>query len=622
MPSTYTTNNGIELPATGEQSGTWGDTVNTNMSIVDRLVTGVGTITLSGTTHTLTTTSGTLSDGMYRVLVFSGSPSGTNTVTISPNTQQKYYIVKNSSGQSVVLTQGSGGNVTVANGDVKIVYANGGGASAAVVDLTADLAMSSVNITGGTIDGSVIGGTSAAAGTFTTATVGAGLVGTPALTTAGDTNTGLYFPAADTIAATTGGTERMRITSGGLVGIGTSSPNSNAVLTNNGNIAIAAPTRNQATSNQVGVWTSDDPADNGRAAITIATVAGGSSSNSYISFTTNNYGVDRAERMRIDNAGNVGIATTSPSSFGKFAVQGASTTRAFYADALAQPVARYDDNSFVSNGLTIRNTGVSGSNQGIGLLFQLGAGGTAVDSGAIQIRSEADYSTAANQDAAMAFFTAANGTNSERVRIDSSGNVGIGTSAPVDLLQVNRGSGSGITSGISLSTAAGGVGDGSYLKWTGAGTTEKIARIDGVQEGTDVGSIRFNTGNGADDFTERVRIESTGRLKVSYASNGVVTALTDGATITPDFNAANNYSLTIGGARTLANPTNLTAGQSGAIVITQDGTGGRTLAFGTYWKFPGGTTPTLTTTASAVDVLVYYVESTTRITATMLNDVK
>lgn len=171
MPSTYTTNNGIELPATGEQSGTWGDTVNTNMSIVDRLVTGVGTITLSGTTHTLTTTSGTLSDGMYRVLVFSGSPSGTNTVTISPNTQQKYYIVKNSSGQSVVLTQGSGGNVTVANGDVKIVYANGGGASAAVVDLTADLAMSSVNITGGTIDGSVIGGSSAAAGTFTTATV-------------------------------------------------------------------------------------------------------------------------------------------------------------------------------------------------------------------------------------------------------------------------------------------------------------------------------------------------------------------------------------------------------------------------------------------------------------------
>ena len=146
----------------------------------------------------------------------------------------------------------------------------------------------------------------------------------------------------------------------------------------------------------------------------------------------------------------------------------------------------------------------------------------------------------------------------------------------------------------------------------------------GPSDGVTIAAAASNSGGAGAALTwlPRLSIESTGRLKVSYASNGVVTALTDGATITPDFNAANNYSLTIGGARTLANPTNLTAGQSGAIVITQDGTGGRTLAFGTYWKFPGGTTPTLTTTASAVDVLVYYVESTTRITATMLNDVK
>lgn len=109
----------------------------------------------------------------------------------------------------------------------------------------------------------------------------------------------------------TNATERMRITSSGTVGIGTSSPNSNAVLTVNGNIAVAAPTRNQATSNQLGVWTSDDPADNGRATITIATVAGGSSSSSYIAFTTNNYGVDRNERMRIDSAGNVRIGTAA-----------------------------------------------------------------------------------------------------------------------------------------------------------------------------------------------------------------------------------------------------------------------------------------------------------------------
>ena len=106
------------------------------------------------------------------------------------------------------------------------------------------------------------------------------------------------------------------------------------------------------------------------------------------------------------------------------------------------------------------------------------------------------------------------------------------------------------------------------------------------------------------------------------AQRGSITALTDGATITPDLAAANNYSVTLGGNRTLANPTNQTAGQSGVIVITQDGTGGRTLAFGSNWKFPGGTAPTLTTAASAVDVLAYYVESATRITARLIADVK
>jgi len=105
------------------------------------------------------------------------------------------------------------------------------------------------------------------------------------------------------------------------------------------------------------------------------------------------------------------------------------------------------------------------------------------------------------------------------------------------------------------------------------------------------------------------------------AQRGAVVALTDGATITPDFSLANNFSVTLGGSRTLANPTNLTAGQSGVITITQDATGSRALAFGSQWKFPGGTTPTLTTTANAVDDLVYFVESSTRIAARLIGAV-
>jgi hypothetical protein len=103
---------------------------------------------------------------------------------------------------------------------------------------------------------------------------------------------------------------------------------------------------------------------------------------------------------------------------------------------------------------------------------------------------------------------------------------------------------------------------------------------------------------------------------------GSITALTDGATITADLAVANNFSVTLGGNRTLANPSNQTAGQSGTIVITQDGTGSRTLAYGSNWKFPGGTAPTLTTAASSVDVIAYYVESATRITARLISDVK
>ena len=106
----------------------------------------------------------------------------------------------------------------------------------------------------------------------------------------------------------------------------------------------------------------------------------------------------------------------------------------------------------------------------------------------------------------------------------------------------------------------------------------------------------------------------------TVAQRGTISALTDGATITADFAVANNFSVTLGGNRTLANPSNQTAGQSGCIWITQDGTGSRTLAYGSQWDFTGGTAPTLSTTAAAVDCLVYAVQSSTKITATLITN--
>jgi len=148
MPSTYTSNGGIEKIGLGEKAGAWGTTTNTNFDIIDRLINGVGDITLSGTTHTLTTSDGSLSEGMYKVLVLGGSPSGTNTITISPPDADKLYFVKNGTSQTATFTQGSGANVSVLAGDSAIIFADGAGSGAAVTDLTSGLKVKGIKTSG------------------------------------------------------------------------------------------------------------------------------------------------------------------------------------------------------------------------------------------------------------------------------------------------------------------------------------------------------------------------------------------------------------------------------------------------------------------------------------------
>jgi len=159
MASTFTLNNGIEKPATGEQAGTWGTTTNRNFDIIDRAINGVKTVTLSSTTFNLITSqNGTLSDGQFKVLVLSGSPGGASTITITPNTSDKLYFVQNSSGHTATFTQGSGNSVAVENGATKILYADGAGETAAVTDFTNAL---SLNATTFKIDGTEVTSTAA-----------------------------------------------------------------------------------------------------------------------------------------------------------------------------------------------------------------------------------------------------------------------------------------------------------------------------------------------------------------------------------------------------------------------------------------------------------------------------
>lgn len=105
------------------------------------------------------------------------------------------------------------------------------------------------------------------------------------------------------------------------------------------------------------------------------------------------------------------------------------------------------------------------------------------------------------------------------------------------------------------------------------------------------------------------------------AQRGTPVALTStSGSIATNLALANNFTHTTSENTTLANPTNIVAGQSGVIVITQGATA-RTLAFGSYWKFSNGVVPSLTATIGAVDVLVYQVESATRITAKLISNV-
>ena len=177
MASTFTTSFGIEKIGTGEQAGAWGTTTNHNADILDRIA-SYKSVGLSGTTHTLTVReaspgAGTenLQDGMYRVIKFTGALGANNTVTIAPNTSSAWFIFENattdsgSSGPySVILSQGSGANITLQNGKNAIVYCDGAGSGAAVFNALNDLQMATLEVTGaGAVDGALtVGGTTTA----------------------------------------------------------------------------------------------------------------------------------------------------------------------------------------------------------------------------------------------------------------------------------------------------------------------------------------------------------------------------------------------------------------------------------------------------------------------------
>jgi len=121
-------------------------------------------------------------------------------------------------------------------------------------------------------------------------------------------------------------------------------------------------------------------------------------------------------------------------------------------------------------------------------------------------------------------------------------------------------------------------------------------------------------------FTSTVRMD--GIISVSGPVKSFITTLTDATSITVSMNTGNNFLVTLGGNRTLAAPSNATAGQTGSIYVIQDGTGSRTLSYNSVWKFPGGSAPAATSTSAAVDMIVYNARSATTVDAVMIKNLK
>jgi hypothetical protein len=138
-----------------------------------------------------------------------------------------------------------------------------------------------------------------------------------------------------------------------------------------------------------------------------------------------------------------------------------------------------------------------------------------------------------------------------------------------------------------------------------AQTTANAALASGNAALTDL-SGKYDKTGGPISGPVVVQSQSIGEVDVTPLASGVIIL---------DFSAGNNFEFTLVESSTLGAPVSPSGGQCGAVTIRQDGTGSRTLAYSGGWQFAGGTAPTLTTAASGVDILTYYVTSPTEIQA-------
>jgi hypothetical protein len=550
MPSTYTVNLGIEKPATGEQSGTWGNTTNTNFDILDQAINGVLSLTLasagsSGSPNILAIDNGAISNGRNKWIEFvDGGDLGANAfVRLDPNDAEKVVFFRNSlsGSRSVFVFQGTynaSNDFEIPSGVDVVLKFDGAGTGAVVTDVfrklrvteltTPTFTATSVDINGGTIDGTSIGTASASTGNFTTMTVNAGTASVPSITTAGDANTGVYFPAADNISLTTSGTQRVTLDSSGRLGLGTGSPVGKFQVNDGaGRNVIVTTDATQIGTSGMAVGSFNDNAS----AYAPLTLLG-----SALHLATGGL-----ERARIDSSGNLGIGTTTPTAYGgKLNVYGGDIV---VADITTSSGASSPRIGSATQALVFKTNSGSGSASEamrIDGLGNLGIG-TSAPSGKLEVRDTNATGVFSNSSTRYGFVQWENtggefrigtdgafglrfDTNAQRkMTIDSSGNLGVGDTPPPNTTYP----------GLFLQNSVGLIpynGDG-YLFYNAysVGTNQLRYRSSGLaatayafnQSGE---HIWYNAPSGtagtAVTFSERMRITSSGNLGIGTSSPG------------------------------------------------------------------------------------------------------